>query len=294
MYKEINKLWTFTWICGLLHIETVCPLVEVFWRRCLRCFYAPNLIWSLYNASDVELEVLSVEFVLVVVSMWCNSILFCHRFFSGWRRMRFSTYTRRSAVWGTNYSSSTRYWLFLCVCLFRCMGVCHLFLWYQCMASLCNLLQYKETDIAGSPKSIRNVKQVPWTLCLSPPSSTSVLMCTPSRRSGPPAIGIRRCTRSWLEWRAGASGRSTAWRSTWSWPWLLCRRGRNWATAWSTETPAPGALLRDTERGRHRMIQERWMNERRGGGREGCCEIGWERESCKMSLHRVCLSVFYV
>lgn len=46
----------------------------------------------------------------------------------------------------------------------------------------------------------------------------------------------RRSTRSWAGWESGARERSRTWRSTWAWPWLPCRRGGSWATAWTTET----------------------------------------------------------
>lgn len=59
-----------------------------------------------------------------------------------------------------------------------------------------------------------------------------MLLC---RRSARPVRAIRRCTRSWAAWRAGASGRSRAYGSTWSWPWQPCRRVSVSATAWSTD-----------------------------------------------------------
>lgn len=46
----------------------------------------------------------------------------------------------------------------------------------------------------------------------------------------------RRSTWSWAGWESRASERSRTWRSTWAWPWLPCRRGGSWATAWTTET----------------------------------------------------------
>lgn len=56
------------------------------------------------------------------------------------------------------------------------------------------------------------------------------------RRNGWPASDTQRCTRSWVGWRAGASERSRVWRSTCGWLWLLCRRGKGWVTAWTTES----------------------------------------------------------
>lgn len=56
------------------------------------------------------------------------------------------------------------------------------------------------------------------------------------RRNVWPVNDMRRSTRSWAGWESGASERSRTWSSTWTWPWLPCRRGGSWATAWTTET----------------------------------------------------------
>lgn len=59
-----------------------------------------------------------------------------------------------------------------------------------------------------------------------------LLLC---RKNSWPVSDTQRCTGSWTGWRAELSGRFRVWRSTWGWPWLLCRRDKNWGTAWTTE-----------------------------------------------------------
>lgn len=72
-------------------------------------------------------------------------------------------------------------------------------------------------------------------VCVFPLSWKNKASLVHYRKSSWPASGSPRQTWSWAQWKSEWSERFRIWKSTWGWPWRLCRRAKSWGTAWITE-----------------------------------------------------------